>query len=407
MAEDLLDPGNSPGALRAGVGAGVRRVNKIPLAAGGGVVVIAAGALVYAVLQRAPAVEDPAAPQAVAVEDAPRPSSRAAYESVVAGFEDEVEIPAAPTPPEQAPLEGPGPAAAPLGPPPAPSEIEKWRFDLLRDAAAASPVVEAVAAPEGAREPAPTSTIPPAPAADRSALLAQALEAAGAGGPGEADPNLRDRKGAFAEHERRFGPSFAFREPPLSPHEVKAGTVIPAVLVGGIDSDLPGLVAAQVSRAVLDTRAGEEVLIPQGARLLGSYDHHVALGQRRVMVAWHRIQFPDASTLELGGMPGTDAGGFAGLRDQVDNHYARVFGGATMLSVIGAGAQLAQPERDDARLRPGQEVAGEFGRQWGEVGREMVRGNMRIQPTLRIRPGYRFNVMVTKDLVLRPYVRGR
>ena len=204
----------------------------------------------------------------------------------------------------------------------------------------------------------------------------------------------------------RFGASSAYRQPPLSPHEVKAGTVIPAVLVGGINSDLPGLVAAQVSRAVLDTRSGEAVLIPQGARLLGSYDHHIALGQRRAMVAWHRIQFPDASTLDLGGMPGTDAGGFAGFSDQVDNHYVRVFGGATMLSVIGAGAQVSQANRGDG-VAPtaGQDVAGEFGRQWGEVGREMVRGNMRIQPTLRIRPGYRFNVMVTRDLLLPPYER--
>lgn len=406
MSESLLDPERSPGALRAGKGAGVRRVNKLPLAAAGGLVVAAGGALIYAVLQRAPAPEGPAKPAATVVEDAaPRPSSRAAYESVVAGFEDEVEIPAAAPAVVTVALEE-VPVTAPVPLPPAePSEVEKWRFDLLRDAVAASPVVAGIAATEREERPA---AMPPATApglGGREELLARALSAAGEDVAGQ-DPNLRARKEAFGSRERRFGPNLAFREPPVARYTVSAGTVIPAVLVAGIDSDLPGLVSAQVSREVLDTAAAEAVLIPQGSRLLGSYDHHVALGQRRVMVAWHRIQFPDASTLELGGMPGTDGGGFAGFSDQVDNHYARIFGGATMLSVIGAGAQLSQPDREDGRLTARQEAAGEFGRQWGEVGREMARGNMRIQPTLRIRPGYRFNVMVTKDLLLEPYEHG-
>lgn len=222
-----------------------------------------------------------------------------------------------------------------------------------------------------------------------------------------ADPNLRQRKEQFQSTERTFGYSTQTREAQLTPYEIRVGTVIPAVMIGGINSDLPSEIIAQVSQNVRDTRTGQHILIPQGSKLIGTYDSHIAMGQRRVMVGWHRVQFPDGSVMELGNMGGTDAGGYAGFKDKVNNHYWRIFGNATLLSIIGAGAQMSQPESSNRRgwnrSNAREELAAELGRQWGQIGQEMTRRNMDIQPTLEIRSGYRFNVMVNKDLILRPY----
>ncbi|EGU0150139.1 hypothetical protein JFQ72_004385 [Vibrio parahaemolyticus] len=220
----------------------------------------------------------------------------------------------------------------------------------------------------------------------------------------ESDPNKQQDKTRFIETERRFGYSSEFRQAPLSPFELKVGTVIPAVLITEINSDLPGLIKAQISQDVRDTRTGKNVLIPQGTEVIGSYDSQVAMGQTRVLAGWHRIQFPDGSTMEIGNMGGTDMKGQAGLHDKVNNHYWRIFGNATLLSLISAGIQLSQPQDDNEdSLSRSEIVAAELGRQYGEVGTEMVRRNMNIQPTLEIRSGYKFTIMVNKDLILEPY----
>jgi type IV secretion system protein VirB10 len=123
------------------------------------------------------------------------------------------------------------------------------------------------------------------------------------------------------------------------------------------------------------------------------------------MVAWHRLQFPDGDTMELGNMGGADQAGYAGFNDKVNNHYWRIFGSAALLSLISAGAQLSQPDEsgNGSEITANELLAAELGRQWGQVGQEMTRRNLNIQPTLEIRPGYRFNVMVNKDLILEPY----
>jgi len=225
--------------------------------------------------------------------------------------------------------------------------------------------------------------------------------------PGDtADPNLRKRKDLFKQTQRHYGYSSEPRRPAISRFIVRVGSLIPAVLVGGINSDLPGEVLAQVSHDVRDSRSGRHVLIPRGSKLIGLYDHHIAMGQRRVMTVWHRIQLPDDSTLDLGGMPGVDQAGYAGFRDRVNNHYGRIFGSATFLALVGAGVQMAIPrskDDNDDTEDPAETLKVETARQWGEVGREMVRRNLRIQPTLEIRPGYKFSVIVDKDLILPPY----
>ena len=192
----------------------------------------------------------------------------------------------------------------------------------------------------------------------------------------------------------------------VSPFELKAGAIIPATMIGGVSSDLPGQILGQVSENVYDTATGRFILIPQGAKLVGTYDNSVTTGQERVLIAWTRIIYPDASSLDLGKMPGADEGGFAGFHDQVDDHFLKVFGNAILLSVVSAGVQLSQGNANNqtSGLTTQQTIAAALGQQLGQLGQETARRNMQVQPTLEIRPGYRFVVMVTKDIVLRPWV---
>jgi type IV secretory pathway VirB10-like protein len=193
--------------------------------------------------------------------------------------------------------------------------------------------------------------------------------------------------------------------PPLSPYEVKAGSLIPAVLVTQANSDLPGQLIGQVRENVYDSATGAHLLIPQGTRAIGVYDSLVAFGQERVLVAWQRLLFPDGSSLNLGSMPGTDLAGAAGFEDRVHRDYFRVFGGAILLSAISAGAQISQgtfgsgnQTTDSQDLR--EILAAALGQNLSELGSEMASRNMNVQPTLEIRAGYPFNIAVVKDLVM-------
>jgi type IV secretion system protein VirB10 len=192
---------------------------------------------------------------------------------------------------------------------------------------------------------------------------------------------------------------------PRSPYELRAGFVLPAVLISGINSDLPGMVMGQVSQDVFDTATGKWKLIPQGSRLVGQYSSDIAYGQARVLIAWQRIVFPDGKALDLGAMPGTDSAGYAGLHDQVNNHYLRIFGSALLMSGVTAGIALSQPESSYYNQRSARSAMSEsLGMQLGQVTAQMIARNMGISPTLEIRPGYRFNVVVTKDLTFsKPY----
>jgi len=219
----------------------------------------------------------------------------------------------------------------------------------------------------------------------------------------QADLNSQAQKIAFRQptSPSAYLPSRVKR--PLSPFELKTGTVIPGILISEVNSDLPGEVIAQVSQNVYDTASGSRLLIPQGARLFGRYDSHVTFGQQRALVIWERLIYPDASTLELGGMPGADQTGKDGFADRVNNHYARVFGYALLTSVLSAGYQLSQSQGTTAGnfVVPSNQqiVAAAVGQQMAELGSEIARRNMRVQPTIEIRKGYRLDVMVNKDVV--------
>jgi type IV secretion system protein VirB10 len=311
--------------------------------------------------------------------------------------------PLPPTAPSPAPP--PRPAAAPPAPKgPTPEELEAQRRERAERAAMSAPIgittFERSAAdrsgprrPGGdAAAPAGAATIVPA-----SSTAASPSADAAASGPPRTPDGARPKAGLPPEYLR------ASVRAPVSPYEIKAGTIIPAVLLSAVNSDLPGQILAQVREAVYDTDTGEHLLVPQGTRLVGLYDHHIVYGQERVLINWKRLMLPNGSSLSLkDGMPGTDAAGAAGFHDQVNNHYVRIFGHALLLSVISAGVQLSQiPSfgQDFQGPTAGNVLGAAVGQQLGSTASELIRRGMTIGPTLEIRPGYPFNVMVTQDVV--------
>lgn len=195
-------------------------------------------------------------------------------------------------------------------------------------------------------------------------------------------------------------------EPPRTPYELRAGFVVPAMLISGINSDLPGQIMAQVAQDVFDTATGRYMLIPQGSRLVGTYSNEVAYGQSRVLIAWQRIVFPDGKAMDIGAMPGSDEAGYAGFADQVNHHFMRVFGSAVLMSAVVAGVSMSQNNTQSiyGRQRASDALSESLGQQIGMVTAQMIAKNLNIAPTIEIRPGYRFNVIVTKDMTFsKPY----
>lgn len=237
--------------------------------------------------------------------------------------------------------------------------------------------------------------------APRPAVMASALS----GEREVVDSDGQARKRSFVEEkpDLRIYAS-ATLQTPRSPYQLMAGTVIPAALATGIKSDLPGQAIATVTENVFDTVSGGYLLIPQGSRLIGQYDSDVTYGQRRVLLVWTRLIMPDGTSIILDRLAATDAQGYAGLEDKVDWHWGRIFAGAAVSTLLGAGAALAAPERSG---RDGEVViATREGLQdsINQVGQEITRRNLDIQPTLTERPGLPLRVIINKDLILRPYL---
>ena len=222
-----------------------------------------------------------------------------------------------------------------------------------------------------------------------------------------ADPttvqNRQEQKEAFLKGGSTETRNSGNLQMPASPYQVMAGTVIAAALMTGIKSDLPGDVIATVTEPVYDTATGKFLLIPQGSRILGRYNSQVSYGQSRVQMVWNRIILPDTSSLTLDNLVGTDPAGYAGVEDEVDRHWGRILAGAALTTLLGVGAELAAPEnrQDGNRII----IAGRDGLQdsVNQVGQEITRRNMNIQPTLTSRPGLPVRIIVNRDLVLRPY----
>jgi type IV secretion system protein VirB10 len=179
-----------------------------------------------------------------------------------------------------------------------------------------------------------------------------------------------------------------------------AGTIISASLITGLNSDLPGEVTAQVTENVYDTVTGKILLIPQGSRLIGSYDSVIAFGQSRALLVWQRIIMPDGSSIQIDNLPATDAAGYVGLEDEVDYHTWTLLKGIALSTLLGVGTQVtfgnSQSDLVQAIAQSSQEST-------SQAGQRIVEKDLNVQPTITVRPGWPLRVIVNKDLVLRPY----
>ena len=213
--------------------------------------------------------------------------------------------------------------------------------------------------------------------------------------------NDQEQKTTFGQKNSKQESEYltATREAAQGRYEVKAGWLIPAVLEQQLNSDLPGIIRALVRENVFDSATGRYILIPSGSTLIGVYNSHVGYGQNALQAVWRRIVFPDGSSLALGGFEGDDSAGAAGFRDQVNNHWGRILSGALLTSVFAAGIEVSQGTNSSVLQSQsvGQTVGQAVGQQVGELGTEVTRRNLNIQPTIVVRPGYRFFVRVEKD----------
>ena len=186
---------------------------------------------------------------------------------------------------------------------------------------------------------------------------------------------------------------------PASPFVLQAGAVIPAALITGIRSDLPGQITAQVTQHIYDSPTGSLLLIPQGTRIIGQYDNSVQFGQRRVLLVWNRLILPNGRSIVLERQPGADSQGYAGLEDGVDYHWWDLAKAAGLSTLLAVGTELAVSDEDRLvrAIRDGAQDT------INDAGQQIIRRQLQVAPTLTIRPGFPVRVIVTRDLVLEPY----
>jgi len=252
-----------------------------------------------------------------------------------------------------------------------------------------------------------TNTRPASPAVAQQAggTLASAAPAADLTSLGFAPqamtPTAQERQLAFlnqAVDRRTVSPDRMVA--PASANVLQAGAVVPAALITGIRSDLPGQITAQVTENVHDSPTGRILLIPQGTRIIGQYDNGVGFGQRRVLLVWTRLMFPNGRSIVLERQPGTDAEGYAGLEDGVDYHWGELFKAAVLSTILSVGASAGTSGSDSDLVSALREGASDS---VSQTGRQIVQRQLNIAPTLTIRPGFPVRIIVTRDLILEPY----
>ena len=282
---------------------------------------------------------------------------------------------------------GPAPSTGPIGPDPEEQhreqELEAARTARLFASTQTRPAGEATAAQ------ATTETMP------RPDLASLGLA------PQPATPSAQDRQRAFLDQPPDKRTVSADRvAAPASKNVLQAGAVIAAALITGIRSDLPGQITAQVTENVYDSPTGQIRLIPQGTRLIGQYDNGVGFGQRRVLLVWTRLIFPNGRSIVLEREPGADAEGYAGVEDGVDYHWGELFKAAALSTVLSIGAQAGSSGEESDVVRALRQGASDS---ISQTGQQIVQQQLNIAPTLTIRPGFPVRVIVTRDLVLEPY----
>jgi type IV secretory pathway VirB10-like protein len=220
---------------------------------------------------------------------------------------------------------------------------------------------------------------------------------------GVADPATADHRIAFLNgNVDRHNVSPDRIDVPASPHVLQAGAVIAAALLTGLRSDLPGEVTAQVTEDIYDSPSGKILLIPQGARLLGQYDAQITFGQSRALLVWNRLIMPDGRSIVLERQPAADPRGYAGLQDEVDNHWPELFKAAILSTLLSVGSQVGTSGNENDLVQAIRRGASQG---FNQVGQQVIGRSLNVQPTITIRPGFPVRVLVTRDLILEPYRR--
>ena len=281
------------------------------------------------------------------------------------------------------------------------AETERQRLAAEQRSARESGVMMQLASRGQAGAAAPTGASPNAPAATPEGTAQSGRLALDP----ERDPNNQQRRLDFLASPDSAGDvNLHALTPAASPYTLHAGSIIAASLITGLNSDLPGLVTAQVTENTYDSVTGRILLIPQGSRLIGSYDSVVAFGQSRALVVWQRIILPDGSSIRIDNVPATDIAGYAGLSDRIDRHTWQLLKGVALSTLLGVGTELSFGSTESDLVRAIRESAQQSGARAGD---QLVTRNLSIQPTLRVRPGWPLRVVVHRDIVLRPWGGGR
>lgn len=415
--EDHYVPKHTADALTgSGKPPKVKRFNRKMLSiigVGGGAVII----LAFAVGLQQPKLKPP---EPVAATAKP-PVPNAAVNSLPGGYDSMVPQLGEPRPGDLGAVNGTGGADGGTNPnaptrqlTPIEQYVQQTELDRLRNEDRARSATVSFASAGG--NDAPTASQSSASALDATQLQQRLLELAQRGGgsaPGASsvsanvsardDANRQDDKAEFAGKARDTDFDLhTSLERPRSPYTLFAGTILPCVLTQGINSDLPGQIGCMISQNVYDTVTGKHVLLPQGTKVIGTYDSRIAYGQERVLVVWTRLLRPDGSTLSLEGMPGIDLSGNAGLTGHVNNHYVRLLAGVVLGSVLGASSQIAVGANSQNPSFSQLAIQG-AGQNINEAGQQITRKNLNIQPTIEVPPGGRLNIFATKDLILPPW----
>jgi type IV secretory pathway VirB10-like protein len=401
-----LAPENSPGALSRRQ-TGTRRINNMPVA-----IVFALLTLFLIVVI---AVMYSRSKRQIAQSAQAHTSAAKQADNIIPKQLAWVQAPPEPTSPPK-----PEAAAPPALPAnliqPTPDPLDAARMQALQTALISKPNVEGIALPKTASASAAEDNDPEAKKlALLRGILAKDKEERGVDpGAGAPKADVTGLSQFDAADPRRWQTNAKIENP--TKFMLRTGSVIPGVLISGVNSELPGTIIAQVSQNVYDTPTGEYLLLPQGSRLIGAYSASVGYGQDRVFIAWQRIIFPDGRALDVGSQPGTDASGYAGFADQVDNHYLRTFGSAILLSAVVGGVSYSQQLAQSVPATNGnlsasaysnnglqQNLSQSLGNVFGNVIAQMIQKNLNVAPTIKIRPGYRFNILVVKDFEMMPY----
>lgn len=401
---DLLRASRSPQMLAR---SGVRRLNHIPLFICGGILVVVALLIVWTASERG---------KQVAAKQEDHGGSARDFAIAVAGDKTGY------VPPERN-VATPLPSATPMAeappalPTPTPDEEGEARKKAFFEALFAKSVVSdptleqihnaheqqmsaATAAKVASMDPNNLQGVTPG---EITEYVRSTMPPAGA--PPPPDPNNLN---TYNGNAHRWDLN-THLEAPTTPYILRTGAVIPALLLSAMESELPGTIIAQVSEDVYDTPKGDFLLVPQGSRLVGEYSNAIQYGQARIFVAWQRIIYPDGSALDIGAMPGADESGEAGFNDQVNNHFVRIFGSALLMSAVTAATNWAtnhnQTGFNGNGFSASDALSEAVGQQLGQATAQLLEKNLSVAPSIRIRSGFRFNVLVVKDLTFeRPYV---